>query len=63
MDAVVIGVEEGGRVVIGNDPDPAKNVVVTVVAFGRNRVRLGVTAPAEQRVLRSELLERPGGSN
>lgn len=34
------------------------NVVVTVVEVRGNRVKLGIDAPKEQRVVRSELVER-----
>ena len=34
-----------------------ESVVVTVLEIGRNRVRIGIEAPKEIRVLRSELLD------
>lgn len=37
------------------------NIVVTVLRVERDRVKLGISAPAEITVLRDELLQRDGG--
>jgi carbon storage regulator len=48
---LVIGRREGDSVVIGPD------VRVTLVRVGGGTVRLGIEAPADVRIVRSELLE------
>jgi carbon storage regulator len=37
------------------------NITVTVVAIDANRVRLGIEAPGEVRIIRSELLDSATG--
>lgn len=51
---LVLSRKTNERIVIGND------VQIVVVAVQGNRVRLGVTAPGDTRICRSELL-RPFG--
>lgn len=48
----------GESLVIGNDPDMTKNILVTVVSQQGNQVRIGVTAPKEVPVNRHEVHER-----
>lgn len=36
-----------------------RDVVITVVEIDRGKIRLGITAPPEVKVLRGELLTRP----
>ncbi len=55
---LVLSRKHGEAVIIG------RNVVVTVLSIGRNRVRLGIRGPADVPVHRSELARRrasPGG--
>ncbi len=44
-------------IIIGDNPDMSKNIVITVVHIGKNRVRLGIEAPKEVPVHRSEVYE------
>ncbi len=44
----------GQRIILGND------VEITVIQIRGNRVRLGVAAPRDLTVTRSEVLARPG---
>ncbi len=46
----------GESIHIGN------NIVLTVVSLKANQVRLGIQAPADVRILRQELAERPDGA-
>jgi carbon storage regulator CsrA len=50
---LVLSRKTGQQIVIGED------VHVTVVGVEGSRVILGIDAPRSQRILRSELLERP----
>lgn len=50
---LVLGRKAGERILIGED------VVVTVVAVGGERVKLGIEAPRETRVWRGELKDEP----
>jgi carbon storage regulator len=49
---LVLTRKENERICIGDD------IVITVVRLGGDKVRLGIEAPAEQVILRSELKER-----
>ncbi len=42
-----------------NETIAAGDLVIHVLSVGRGRVKLGIEAPAETRVLRGELLARP----
>jgi carbon storage regulator len=46
---LVLSRRSGESIKIGDD------IVVTVVAIGMNQVRVGITAPAQVRVLREEI--------
>lgn len=43
---------EGEKILIGDD------IVITVVRISKDKVRLGIDAPKEVTIFRSELLER-----
>lgn len=49
---LVLSRKNGERLLIGDD------VVVTVVRIGPNSVRLGIDAPMEMNIVRSELVQR-----
>jgi carbon storage regulator len=53
MDMLVLNRKCGEQIVI-----PGLSVTVTVISVKGNRVRLGITAPAEAVVLREELVRR-----
>lgn len=44
-------------IVIGDNLDISKNIVITAVHIGKNRVKLGIEAPKEIQVHRSEIYE------
>jgi carbon storage regulator len=48
---LVLSRKENETIHIGDD------IVITLVKIDRNRVRIGITAPVEVKVLRSELAE------
>ncbi len=48
---LVLTRKEGGKIMIGND------IVITVVDIGRDRVRIGIEAPTDVSVHRSEVYE------
>lgn len=50
---LVLSRKVGERINIGND------VVLTVVEIGRGKVRVGIQAPREVPIYRTELLEQP----
>jgi carbon storage regulator len=50
---LVLSRRPGEEIVLGD------NIRVTVVAIQGNKVRLGVSAPADVRILRTELSEAP----
>jgi len=52
---LVLTRNEDESIVIGDNPDMSKNIVITVVHVGQNRVRLGIEAPKEVPVHRSEV--------
>lgn len=41
------------KIFVGDD------IVITIVRIGPNTVRIGITAPADMNIVRSELLEKP----
>jgi carbon storage regulator len=47
---LVLSRKIGEKIVIGND------IVVSVVSMGANKVRIGIEAPDQIRIMRSELL-------
>ena len=49
---LVLSRQENETVYVGND------IVISVVKIDRNKVRLGITAPPEVQINRSELLNR-----
>jgi len=53
---LVLSRKENQRIKLGN------SIVVTVVRLGRDKVRLGIEAPADMLVLREELDVAPGQS-
>ena len=55
---LVLSRKLGEKIVIGNDPDPAKNIVLVVVDIDRGKIRLGIEAPREIPITRSELMEK-----
>lgn len=54
---LVLSRKKGESIQIGND------VIITVVRFGRSRVRVGIEAPEELKILRRELEERDEPNN
>lgn len=50
---LILSRQRGQRIVL-----PGCSVTLTVIAIEGNRVRLGITAPAEVAVLRDELVRR-----
>ncbi len=50
---LVLSRKAGERIVIGG------NIVITVVDMGHGRVRLGIDAPSDVRILREELRGKP----
>lgn len=52
---LVLTRNEDESIVIGDNSDMSKNIVITVVHVGQNRVRLGIEAPKEVPVHRSEV--------
>jgi carbon storage regulator len=51
---LVLSRKENETIHIGDD------IVITLVKIDRNRVRIGITAPVEVKVIRSELAEDQG---
>lgn len=43
------------KIVIGNNPDISKNVVITIVEIRSDKVRIGIEAPKEVSVHRHEV--------
>lgn len=54
---LVLSRKVGEKIVINN------NITLTVVAVDGHRVRLGIDAPGDVRVMRSELLDGAGASD
>jgi carbon storage regulator len=54
---LVLSRKESQRIKVG------ESIVVTVVRLGRDKVRLGIEAPADMVVLREELEPLPGALN
>lgn len=52
---LVLSRKQGETIQVGDD------ITLTVVRIGPNSVRLGVEAPSEKRIVRSELLEESAG--
>ena len=50
---LVLSRKIAGQIVIGDD------VVITVIGITRRQVRIGIEAPRQVRIMRSELLEQP----
>jgi carbon storage regulator len=44
-------------IIIGDNPDMSKNIVITLIHSGQNRAKLGIQAPKEVPVHRSEVYE------
>jgi carbon storage regulator len=53
---LVLSRKENETIHIGDD------IVITLVKIDRNRVRIGITAPVEVKVIRSELAEENSGN-
>ena len=60
----VLKIKEEGMLVLSRKPGESlvigKNIRITITQIGRQRVRLGVDAPKDVHVRRSELLELDG---
>jgi carbon storage regulator len=54
---LVVSRKIGQRIFIGD------NIVVTLVDVDRGKVRIGVEAPNDVRILREELLDRPSNED
>ena len=52
---LVLTRNDNESIIIGDNPDMSKNIVITAVHIGKNRVRLGIEAPKEVPVHRSEV--------
>lgn len=54
---LVLSRSRNESVVIGDDPDLIKNIVITVVDIRGDKVRLGIDAPKEVPIHRKEVYE------
>ena len=53
IEMLVLSRKAGERILVGTD------VVITIVRIGPNTVRLGIDAPADQNIVREELVDVP----
>lgn len=54
---LVLSRRQGERILIGDD------IEITVVRIGPNSIRIGIEAPKELKIMRSELLEAIAGDS